>query len=165
MDLKKIMVFGNSGSGKSTLAQQYSTRFAVPVLDLDILAWLPTNPPQRAPLEQSFSQIDVFIANNSGWVIEGCYADLLSKVTNEASEMFFLNPGVKTCIENSRNRPWEPHKYASKQAQDKNLPMLIEWISQYPEREDEFSLSAHQKLFNAFGGKKTEILSNERKPD
>jgi len=161
MNPKKIIVFGNSGSGKSTFAKHYSTGLALPVLDLDILAWLPTSPPQRAPLKQGFSQIDAFIANNPGWVIEGCYADLLSKVANEATEMFFLNPSVKICIENCRNRPWEPHKYASKQAQDKNLSMLIDWVCKYPERKDEFSLSAHQKLFNNFNGKKTELSSNE----
>ncbi|MFT5758690.1 MAG: hypothetical protein ACI9LM_003438 [Alteromonadaceae bacterium] len=32
--------------------------------------------------------------------------------------------------------------------------MLLQWISQYPEREDHFSQKAHTELFNAFRGKK-----------
>ena len=92
------------------------------------------------PLEQSFATIDVFVTSNPNWVLEGCYADLLGKVSDVATQMLFLNPGVETCIENYRNRPWEPHKYESRQAQDKNLEMLIEWVSQYPHRTDEFSL-------------------------
>jgi len=67
---------------------------------------------------------------------------------------------VKDCIENSKNRPWEPHKYESQEAQDANLEMLIDWISQYPERKDNFSQEAHLKLFDQFDGDKEMFTIN-----
>jgi len=43
--------------------------------------------------------------------------------------------------------------------------MLIDWIKEYPNRNDEFSLKAHQKLFNEYGGTKHMYENNiEIKP-
>ena len=95
-------------------------------------------------------------------MIEGCYADLLALALPRATDLVFLNPGVDTCIANARNRPWEPHKYPSPEAQNANLNMLIGWIRDYAEREDEFSLAAHRRLFEGFAGRKREFTSNDR---
>ena len=84
------------------------------------------------------------------------YADLLDYVSKQASEIIFLNPGVEVCIQNCRSRPWEPHKYSSRDEQDKNLDMLIDWVKKYDTREDEFSLKAHSELYESFTGYKTE---------
>ncbi len=158
--MKKILVFGNSGSGKSSLAKQLCDADGLSHLDLDTLAWLPGTPPQRRPMASSGADISAFIAANTGWVIEGCYADLLELALPCATEIVYLDLAVSRCIDNARNRPWEPHKYQSKQAQDANLDMLLEWISQYPTRDDTFSASAHQKLFNGYPGKKTRLTDN-----
>lgn len=147
---------GNSGSGKSTLASDLSREGAAH-LDLDTLAWLPTTPPQRAPLAEAVAKIEAFIGAHASWVIEGCYTDLLSAAAAHADRLVFLNPGVEVCIANAKARPWEPHKYDSKAAQDANLAMLIEWIRAYETRDDEFSLAAHRRLFDGFGGDKLEI--------
>lgn len=56
---------------------------------------------------------------------------------------------------------WEPHKYESKEAQDANLGMLVDWISQYAERSDTFSQESHQKLFDDYAGEKTMLVRNE----
>ncbi len=160
MTSKKIVVFGNSGSGKSTLAKNMCASQRLAHLDLDTLAWLPTNPPERSSLEQSSEAIDAFISSNPNWVIEGCYADLLALVLTEATEIIYMDLPVSLCIENARNRPWEPHKYETKEAQDSNLEMLITWIGEYPSRADEFSASAHQKLFAEYMGKKTRYVEN-----
>jgi adenylate kinase family enzyme len=156
MDKNKILIFGNSGSGKSTLAKSLSQQDSLEHLDLDTLAWLPGSPPARKPLKESKTEIDRFISFNQNWVIEGCYADLLELVTPHATEIIFLNPGVDACIRNCRSRPWEPHKYASKEAQDANLNLLIGWVKQYVTRKDEFSLEAHKRIYESFKGKKTE---------
>ena len=158
----KVLVFGNSGSGKSTLARGYSDKYGLSHLDLDVLAWQDTNPPTRLPLHESATNVQEFLENNQEWIIEGCYSDLLELVINQASEIVFLNPGEETCISNCRERPWEPHKYESPEEQNKNLNMLLDWVRQYSVRNDEFSLSAHQKLFDEFTGPKTEFNSNER---
>jgi len=101
------------------------------------------------------------MAAHEDWVIEGCYADLLEATLLQCTQLLFLNPGVEACVENARSRPWEPHKYASKEAQDSNLEMLIVWIRDYPTRSDTFSLSAHRGLFDRFSGEKCELTTRE----
>ncbi len=161
--MPRLLIFGNSGSGKSTLARAKAELLQCPHLDLDTIAWQRgVDPPTRMPLSASQTLIAPFLADNEPWVIEGCYTSLLALVTPHATELIFLNPGVETCLDNSRNRPWEPHKYESPEAQQANLAMLLEWIAQYPEREDEFSLQAHRKLYDEFPGPKREYTSNVR---
>lgn len=161
--MQRVVIFGNSGSGKSTLAEEYSVKFDLPHLDLDILAWKKENSPTRKPLNESAIEIDGFTLQNENWVIEGVYSDLLCMVLIKATKMIFLNPGVETCINNCRNRPWESHKYESIEKQNQNLNMLLDWVKQYPNRNDESSLASHQKLYNDFGGNKIEYTSNRRK--
>lgn len=152
--MQKIIIFGNSASGKSTLAKELSQKHQSVHLDLDTLAWLPTDPPQRAPMSESIKTIDEFMLANQNWVIEGCYADLLSHVSKFADQAIFMNLSVEQCQQNAKNRPWEKHKYESKSAQDANLPMLLSWIADYQTRDDEFSLEAHQALYNVFSKNK-----------
>ena len=151
-----MVIFGNSGAGKSTLAQELAREHGLAHLDLDSLAWEPTSPPERRPLELSSRAIERFTSTHQAWVIEGCYADLLAIVSPSCNEMIFLNPGVEACVSHCRSRPWEPHKYASKAAQDENLEMLIQWVREYENRDDDFSLHRHRALFDAFSGPKTE---------
>lgn len=153
--MRTILVFGNSGCGKSTLAKQLCESDKLAHLDLDTLAWQATEPPLRKPLTESGEQIAQFIQANDSWVIEGCYTDLLELAASAASEIIFLNMAVEICIENAKNRPWEPHKYESKAAQDANLRMLIDWISQYSHRTDTFSAQSHQQFYAGFKGTKT----------
>ncbi len=161
VDLSKIVIFGNSSSGKSTLAKQFSHAKGLAHLDLDTLAWQPTSPPKRLPVEESYARMNSFVKANSAWVIEGCYSDLLAWAMPEATEIIFTNLPIELCITNAKNRPWEPHKYPSKDAQDANLAMLIEWITQYSERDDTFSLASHQALYDDYTGKKTMYVNNQ----
>ena len=155
---RKILIFGNSGSGKSTLAKRLSLQDGLAHLDLDTLAWQPydpaSGPPQRRSLTESEATLNAFVEQHTDWVIEGCYADLLGLLVNQTSDMIFLNLPVEDCIANAEQRPWEPHKYPSKDAQDANLGMLKDWIRQYETRSDTFSLAAHKTLYNAFSGRK-----------
>jgi adenylate kinase family enzyme len=159
--VNKIVIFGNSASGKSSLAKKLASTQQLAHLDLDTLAWRPTSPPQRQSIDVSVAEINAFINQHQSWVIEGCYSDLLTHTLAECSEMIFMNLPAELCIKNAKNRPWEPHKYESKAAQDANLAMLIDWIAQYEQRNDTFSKSAHQKLFDEFVGGKIEIINNQ----
>lgn len=128
-------------------------------LDLDTVAW-DDAALQRRPLARSLAAIDAFVGVHSDWVVEGCYSDLLVAVVARCSRLVFLNPGIDACIQNCRRRPWEPHKYTSREAQDANLDMLIGWIRDYEVRQDEFSLHSHRRLFDDFVGDKVEFTSN-----
>ena len=61
---RKVVIFGNSGSGKSTLAGEIASCDGLAHLDLDTLAWLPSQPPQRMPLADSKVLIDKFTKSN-----------------------------------------------------------------------------------------------------
>lgn len=158
--MERIIIFGNSGSGKSTLAISLATLYQVPHLDLDLIAWEAERPGVRAPHEKSLLELMSFIRKNDSWIIEGCYSRLLKEASLYCTEMIFLNPGVEACVDNCRSRPWEPHKYRSREEQDANLQMLLDWVREYETREDEFSLQEHRKLFDAHEGKKAEYRSN-----
>jgi adenylate kinase family enzyme len=159
--LSRVVIFGNSGSGKSTLATGLALKNQLAHLDLDTIAWKASKTPERQTIVESSQSINDFLIAHDYWVIEGCYADLLEIVTPKADKVIFLNLPASACVENAKNRPWEPHKYESKKAQDENLDMLIDWISQYTSRNDTFSKVAHEKLFEEFQGKKTMYVSNE----
>ncbi|MDF1780162.1 MAG: AAA family ATPase [Alcanivoracaceae bacterium] len=159
--MRKILIFGNSGSGKSTLAKQLSAKEGLAHLDLDVLAWLPVSPPERMAIEESKLKIDAFISAHKGWVVEGCYTDLLELLAHDASEIVFMDLSVEQCIANAERRPWEPHKYASKEAQDANLAMLINWIKDYKARNDAFSYASHRQFYDAFQGAKSAYTENQ----
>jgi len=158
----KIIIIGNSGSGKSTLAKSLCSQYKLSLLDLDTLAWKESKPPQREELSKSKIAIKAFMDKNKEWVIEGGYSDLLQTVLKEATKVIFLNPGLQTCIENCKKRPFEAHKYKSMEEQNSNLEMLLNWVQEYYERDDSFSYKAHRELFEAFSGDKHEYNSNNR---
>ncbi|GEA11205.1 AAA family ATPase [Alteromonas sp. KUL49] len=159
--MSKTLIFGNSGAGKSTLAKAMSEYQGVGHLDLDTVAWLPSSPPERMPINESMEKITSFLNKNTHWVIEGCYADLISQVTPHADKIVFLNLPTSVCVDNAKARPWEPHKYESKEAQDANLDMLLDWIKDYDNRTDTFSRVSHQRLFDNFDGENIMVTTNE----
>jgi adenylate kinase family enzyme len=160
--VRRILVFGNSGSGKSTLAARLCVAENLSHLDLDTLAWLPLVPPVRRALESSQRELADFIEAHQSWIIEGCYSDLLALAVPYANEAIYMNLSIDACVANAKRRPWEPHKYGSKEAQDENLEMLIGWIRQYDERNDACSRSAHTHLYESFAGKKSTLTGYRR---
>lgn len=167
--MKRILIFGNSASGKSTLAKRLVDQHGLAHLDLDTIAWQATLDPQKPPERQSISEskrlIDAFCSGFDNWVIEGCYSDLIEMVSERANQAIFMDLSISECVENAKNRPWEQHKYASKEAQDQNLAMLLDWIKDYENRTDTFSKRAHQDCYEKFNGQKKRILSNRRSDD
>ena len=153
----RYLIAGNSGSGKTTLAKQLCAEHCLAHLDLDSVAWDPESPTTRRSIEDSMAEIEDFLVREARWVIEGCYADLLGRLSERADALCFLNPGVEVCVQRCRERPWEAHKYRSKAEQDRNLEFLIAWVREYPTREGPMSLRAHLELFERFQGDKLEL--------
>lgn len=153
----RIAIFGNSGSGKSTLARRYVERYGLPLLELDDIVWEPSKIAVLRPESDIVSDLDAFVSRHETWVVEGCYGELVERVLPLCTEALFLNPGLDACRANNRRRPWEPHKYASAEAQDSMLEPLLVWVEEYYSRDDQWSLANHRRIFDAFEGWKSEI--------
>jgi adenylate kinase family enzyme len=155
----QIAIIGNSGSGKSTLARWLATQSGAPLLDLDTVAWEPNQIAVARPPDAAAADVRAFCRAHESWVVEGCYANLVSESLRFGPRLVFLNPGEAGCIENCRSRPWEPHKYASKTEQDERLPFLLAWVSDYYTRSGPMSLKEHAALFAAYQGEKHELTT------
>lgn len=157
----RILIFGNSGSGKSTLARRFALQYKLALLDLDEVVWSRTEFAQFKPEPEIVRELELFLTVNPAWVVEGCYGSWMKHLEQHCTEMVFLNPAEELCLRNCRTRPWEPAKYSTKEEQDAELPLLLEWVRGYYTRSDDMSLTAHRRLFDAFNGTKREITNTE----
>ena len=155
----RTVIIGNSGSGKSTLARTLADS-ATHLLDLDTIVWEPNQIAVPRPRADVHADLDRFVAAHATWVIEGCYGDLAERVLGAGVELVFLNPGLDACVRNCRARPWEPHKYASREAQDAKLELLLHWVADYYRRDDATSYAHHRALFDAYTGPKRELTDS-----
>jgi len=154
----KVLVFGNSGSGKSTLAAELSQQHGIAHLDLDAIVWEPGKIAIQRSMEDVLASLMYFIDANEEWVIEGCYGELVKAASAFSTELVFLNPGLNKCLEHNLQRPWEPHKYKSKEAQDSMLANLQNWVAGYYERTDDWSYHSHRQVFDSYTGFKREVI-------
>jgi adenylate kinase family enzyme len=153
----RIAILGNSGSGKSTLAHSLSQAAATPVLDLDSIVWEPNQIAVAREPQAVIADLERFCEASASWIIEGCYAQCTRAALRYRPELILLDPGIETCLRHCRERPWEPHKYASKAEQDQKLEFLLRWVADYYVRDGEMSLAAHRALYEAYDGPKRRI--------
>ena len=153
----KLILMGNAGAGKSTMARRVIVGRPIATLSLDDIAWNPGV--QRKPLRESLELLKAFIGAHEEWVVEGCYGDLIEAALPHCTELLFLNPGVEACVAHCHQRPWEPEKFASPEAQDAMLKQLVLWVKEYETRDDEYGLKRHRKTFDEFKGPKREFTS------
>jgi len=157
----RVAIVGNSGSGKSTLAGQIAAAHSIASLDLDTVAWEPGKiAVARAP-EAAAVDVTAFCSTHDRWVVEGCYAALVGHTIAYSPLLLFIDPGMDACLEHCRDRPWEPHKYASKAEQDAKLEFLLTWVRGYYSRDDDLSLSAHRTLFESYHGLKLRLAHHQ----
>jgi adenylate kinase family enzyme len=150
-------ILGNAGSGKSTLAKRLAQARGIPVLDLDTVAWQPNKIAVARDPAEAAADVQVFCTDNANWVVEGCYASLVEVALALQPRLLFLDPGPDACLAHCMNRPWEPHKFASKAEQDTHLSYLLAWVADYYQREDDTSLYAHRALYEAYDGSKVRL--------
>lgn len=150
-------MMGNSGSGKSSKAREMAERHELAHLDLDTIYFEPGKIAVARPMAQVLADLHAFIGRHAAWVVEGCYGDVIEAALPHCGELIFMNPGRDKCLANNGKRPWEAHKYASKELQDSMLPFLLDWVAKYYERDDPCSYAYHRRLFEAFSGAKQEL--------
>jgi len=153
----RLILLGNAGAGKSTMARRIIGNRAIARLSLDEIAW--DEGPKRKPFEVSLRLLQEFIQSHEQWIIEGCYSDLIEAALPHCSELRFLNPGIEVCVAHCRRRPWEAEKFSTPADQAAMLEQLIQWVSGYQTREDDFSLKRHRQVFERFTGPKREYTS------
>ena len=162
----RIAIVGNSGSGKSTLAGQITAAQnaaaqSIASLDLDTVAWEPGKIAVGRSPEAAAADVAAFCSTHDRWVVEGCYGTLVGHAVAYSPILLFIDPGVEACLVNCRNRPWEPHKYASKAEQDEKLEFLLSWVRGYYTRVDDLSWRAHQTLFESYRGLKLRLAHHQ----
>jgi adenylate kinase family enzyme len=155
----RVAIVGNSGSGKSTLAKLLAADSNVAVLDLDTIAWEPGKIAVPRDPADAAADVRMFCRSNQDWIVEGCYASLIEIALESGPELLVLDPGVEQCIDNCRSRPLEPHKYSTKEEQDKHLAFLLEWVAEYYARDDDMSLLAHKRVYDQYQGAKQWLSS------
>lgn len=153
----RIAIMGNSGSGKSTLARWLAEQTDAAMLDLDTTAWVPGQIAAARDPDEAANDVRRFCAERDHWIVEGCYANLVDAALPFSPRLLFLNPGEEQCLANCRARPWEPHKYASKEEQDERLSFLLSWVGDYYHRTGDMSLSGHLACFARYAGPKDEL--------
>jgi adenylate kinase family enzyme len=156
----RVAIVGNSGSGKSTLAHQIAATHSLPSLDLDSVAWEPGTVAVPRSAEAAGGDVRAFCEQHDGWIVEGCYADLTRRALGYSPLLLFMDPGVDACLSNCRQRPWEPHKYRSKDQQDARLEFLMSWVRDYYTRSGDLSHAEHQALYDGYRGPKRRLTAS-----
>lgn len=154
----RVLIMGNSGSGKSWHARELAQRHGLSHLDLDTIVFVPRLIAVERAQEDVLADLRAFTQQHEAWVAEGCYGDLIEVALDTCTELVFMNPGREACLANNGKRPWEPHKYASKEQQDSMLPFLLEWVGEYYTRSDRCSYAWHRRVFDSFEGAKREVV-------
>lgn len=153
-EVARYAILGNSGSGKSTLAKALVAHCEASYLDLDSVAWVPGS--VGVPREPGEAERDVceFCACHPQFVLEGCYENLMAAALPFQPLLVFLDADAGVCEAHCRARPWEPHKYATADAQNEKLQFLLEWVRGYYTRTGPLSHAAHAALYDAWSGPK-----------
>jgi adenylate kinase family enzyme len=150
----RYAIIGNSGSGKSTLAARLAARHGLVRLDLDTVAWEPHVVGVPRNFATAAADVARFCAEHDDFVIEGCYEDLIAASFPFRPRLVFLDPGVEVCERHCRQRPFEPHKYASSAGQNEKLESLLRWVRDYYVRQGPMSHATHSALYAGYRGPK-----------
>ncbi len=98
---RKILVVGCGGAGKSTFALEIGKRFALPVVHLDRLWWLP------GWVERDREEFDGMLKRElqkPSWVIDGNYHRTLALRLAYCDAVVFLDIPTEECLKNAYAR-------------------------------------------------------------
>jgi adenylate kinase family enzyme len=150
----RFAILGNSGSGKSTLANTLAAQHDVEVLDLDTVAWEPGTVGVPRDAEAAAADVHRFCTAHDGFILEGCYENLIEAAFVYQPRLIYLDPGPEVCERHCRARPFEPHKYESLDAQNGKLEFLLAWVRAHYTRQGPMSQAEHVATFERYDGPK-----------
>ncbi|WP_207262111.1 adenylate kinase [Pseudomonas sp. GW101-3H06] len=151
MNLTRTLIIGNSGSGKSWLAQRLSEQLQLPWTDLDHIHWLCDEHSIARSRAEALGMARI-AASEERWVIEGVYDWIVSELLPRATALIWLSVEDEECVANIRQRE------ANRDENDELLIALLDWAGSYRARDGSSGFAAHQRLFDAFGGFKLQLM-------
>lgn len=109
---RRVLIAGCGGSGKSTLARAMGERFALPVVHLDRIWWLPGW--QNVSREEFDERLEKELARPA-WIIDGNYARTFVTRLARADFCVYLDIDEETCMRGAQDRV---RRYAGKTRPD-----------------------------------------------
>ena len=159
--MNKILIIGNSGSGKSWLSEQLSRKLELEEINLDSIVWEPGGYNRKRSAGAIESEM-VRIQSRHRWVVEGVFGALAEQLIHSADTLLFLDLDWSVCERSLRARGSESSKQLDAEQAEKNFNELLQWASEYSERESKSSWQFHQQLFTDFHGKKIRFTTRSQ---
>lgn len=156
----KLIIIGNSGSGKTWLATRLAAAAKTPVVHLDEIFWQPGGFNQK----RSREEVDRLIAETkqgTSWIVEGVFGELAKRYFDEAELLIWLDIDREVCKARLLARGSESKSHLGRAQSEKGLAELIEWASNYFDRDGPRSFAGHKNLLDRFPGRKVHIRSQE----
>jgi adenylate kinase family enzyme len=148
--MDRVAIMGNAGAGKSHLARQLTYRYAVPIIDLDDLFWMPPGQyTTKRPADELTALVNTERSKPS-WIVEGVYGELIEQFLADAQCLIWLD----TPWEVSRTRIIERQRGRSPGLEDPSFEALLTYAAAYWERRDARSHPGHERIFEAFAREK-----------
>ena len=151
--MQRIVIIGNSGSGKTYLAQRLSDRLHLEIIHLDQLFWEPDGFNKKRPADMVYSEI-ADLAQSQSWIVEGVFGELAQEFLPKADCLIWLDIDWATCSASLLQRGSESSKQLDAQLAEENFNKLLQWASDYWQRQDLRSQRGHASLVEQFSGKK-----------
>lgn len=153
-----IVIIGNSGSGKTWLAEQLRSRIDTSVVHLDDLFWEPGGFDKKRRRE-SIEYLIRKSQESTPWIAEGVFGELALYYSDTADLLVWLDLSWSVCKRRLMCRGSESKKQHHRLQSEKGLAELLQWASQYTQREDLRSYQGHKEIFVKFAGNKVWLKS------
>lgn len=151
--MEKIVIIGNSGSRKTHLGRRLSDHFNYPLIHLGSLFLEPGGFNIRRTDEIVFAEM-ARIRQTKTWIVDGVFGDLAKEFGLQADTLIWLDQNWETCSQSLLQRGSESSKQLDRQSAEDNFQKLLQWASEYWQRETPSSYQGHQLLFEQFAGDK-----------
>ncbi|MEW6404240.1 MAG: AAA family ATPase [Chloroflexota bacterium] len=158
--MKRIVIIGNSGSGKTHLGQILSSCFGYRLIHLDTLFWEPGGFNIKRSNEIVYAEI-ARIRQTKTWIVEGVFGELAKEFCVCADTLIWLDQDWETCSRSLLQRGPESSKQLDKQSAEENFQNLLQWASEYWQRETPSSYRGHLLLFERFNNDKIRLQSRK----